>query len=55
MPRPGLAKLLERHDDLILKHFTEIQTLIAFKVEYNVSVFYRYINVFICASIYTER
>lgn len=51
----GLAKLPERHDDLILKHIIEISNLIAFKIAYNVLVFYRYVNIFICANIYAER
>lgn len=46
IPGPGSAKLPERHDDLILKHFIEISNLIAFKIAYNVSVFYRYVNIF---------
>lgn len=29
--------------------------MIAFKVDYNISVLYRYVNIFTCANIYTER
>lgn len=50
-----MAKFPERHDDLILKQFIEILNLIAFKIAYNVLVFYRYVNIFICANIYAER
>lgn len=52
---PGLAKLLEMHDNLILKHFIEIWNLIAFRVAYNLPVFYRYVTIVIRANIYSER